>query len=330
MSEHRSGFVSLVGRPNVGKSTLVNRLVGSKVSIVSNRPQTTRTQIRGVRTTPESQIVLLDTPGIHKPRTLLGERCNTRSVETLSEVDVVCLLVEANAQIGAGDRFIADLVHQAATPSVLVLNKTDAASRADVVDHLARVTEELGSFEAFVPLSARTGEGVAALVAELEARMPPGPVYYPDGVVSDQPEAALVAELMREKLLAVARDELPHSIVVTAEPLDEDDDAFAAEAEDGGRRGGGREASEAGPERPAPQAREREEGILRYRVVVRVERESQKGIVIGKGGAVIRDAGTKARQELEVLLGARVYLESRVRVDPDWQRRAHALDRLGL
>jgi GTP-binding protein Era len=334
VSEHRSGVVSLVGRPNVGKSTLVNRLVGSKVSIVSNRPQTTRTQIRGVRTTPESQIVLLDTPGIHKPRTLLGERCNTRSVETLSEVDVVCLLVEANAPIGAGDRFIADLVHQAATPSVLVLNKTDAASRSDVVDHLARVTAELGTFEAFVPLSARTGEGVAALVAELEARMPPGPVYYPDGVVSDQPEAALVAELVREKLLAIARDELPHSIVVTAEPLDEDDDAFAAEAEDSRRHGRGRETSEAGPERPAPEAREREEaasdGLLRYRVVVRVERESQKGIVIGKGGTVIRDAGTKARQELEVLLGTRVYLESRVRVDPDWQRRAHALDRLGL
>jgi GTPase len=301
VTEHRSGFVSLVGRPNVGKSTLVNRLVGSKVSIVSNRPQTTRTQIRGVRTTPTSQIVLLDTPGIHKPRTLLGERCNARSVETLAEVDVVCLLVEANATIGAGDRFIAELVHRVSTPSLLVLNKTDAASRAEVVDHLARVTAELGEFEAFVPLSARTGEGVDALVGELEARLPPGPVYYPDGVISDQPETALVAELVREKLLAIARDELPHSIVVTAEPLDED-----------------------GP------ADDEDDGILRYRVVVRVERDSQKGIVIGKGGTVIRDAGTKAREELEVLLGARVYLDTRVRVDPDWQRRAHALDRLGL
>ncbi|MGZ4734150.1 MAG: GTPase Era [Acidimicrobiia bacterium] len=311
MTEHRSGFVSLVGRPNVGKSTLVNRLVGSKVSIVSNRPQTTRTQIRGVRTTEASQIVLLDTPGIHKPRTLLGERCNSRSVETLAEVDVVCLLVEANSEIGGGDRFIAELVHRVATPSILVLNKTDAASRGEVVDHLARVAAELGDFEAFVPLSARTGEGVEALVAELEARMPPGPVYYPDGVVSDQPETALVAELVREKLLAIARDELPHSIVVTAEPLEDDfpdEPPAPADADDS--------------EAPDP--------ILRYRVVVRVERESQKGIVIGKGGTVIRDAGTKARLELEVLLGARVYLETRVRVDPDWQRRAHALDRLGL
>jgi GTP-binding protein Era len=298
--EFRSGFVSLVGRPNVGKSTLVNQLVGSKVSIVSSRPQTTRTQIRGVRTTPSSQIVLLDTPGIHKPRTLLGERCNSRSVQTLAEVDVVCLVIEANAVIGGGDRFISDLVHQVRTPSVLVLNKTDVASHADVADHLGRVTAELGDFEAFVPLSARTGEGVDALVAELEARLPPGPEYYPDGIISDQPETSLVAELVREKLLAIARDELPHSIMVTAEPLDED------------------------------RTEEEEDDILRYRVVVRVERDSQKGIVIGKGGTVIRDAGTKARHELETLLGARVYLETKVRVDPDWQRRAHSLDRLGL
>jgi GTP-binding protein Era len=319
VTEHRSGFVSLVGRPNVGKSTLVNRLVGSKVSIVSNRPQTTRTQIRGVRTTAASQIVLLDTPGIHKPRTLLGERCNSRSVETLAEVDVVCLLVEANSEIGGGDRFIADLVHRVSTPSLLVLNKTDAASRGEVVDHLARVTAALGDFEAFIPLSARTGEGVDALVAELEARLPPGPVYYPDGVISDQPETALVAELVREKLLAIARDELPHSIVVTAEPLEEDFPEDRPRRDDGDARGDGEGEDEAAGD-----------GILRYRVVVRVERDSQKGIVIGKGGAVIRDAGTKARHELEVLLGARVYLETRVRVDPDWQRRAHALDRLGL
>jgi GTP-binding protein Era len=308
VSGHRSGFVSLVGRPNVGKSTLVNRLVGAKVSIVSNRPQTTRTQIRGVRTTGGSQIVLLDTPGIHKPRTLLGERCNARSVETLAEVDVVCLVVEANAPIGPGDRFVSGLVHEVDTPRILVVNKVDVARREDVVDHLARATAELGEFDAYVPLSARTGDGVDALAVELESRLPEGPVYYPDGVVSDQPEAALVAELVREKLLAVTRDELPHSIVVTAEPLDDEegDDAPERDEDDG-----------------APE-------LLRYRVDVRVERDSQKGIVIGKGGSVIRDAGTKARKELEALLGARVYLETKVKVDPDWQRRAHALDRLGL
>jgi GTP-binding protein Era len=295
----RSGFVSLVGRPNVGKSTLVNRLVGGKVSIVSRRPQTTRTQIRGVRTTAGSQIVLLDTPGIHKPRTLLGERCNERSVQTLGEVDVVCLLVDASAAIGRGDRFVADLVQRVATPRVLVVNKVDRAQPAAIAEHLRRAADELGGGDAYVPRSARTGEGVDALVGELESRLPEGPRYYPDGVVSDQPEAKLVAELLREKLLAATRDELPHSIAVTAEALDEE-----------------------GEEKADP--------VVRYRAVVRVERESQKGMVIGRNGTMIRDAGTAARKELEQLLGARVYLETHVRVDPEWQRRAHALDRLGL
>ena len=223
MTEFRSGFVSLVGRPNVGKSTLVNQLVGSKVSIVSNRPQTTRTQIRGVRTTDASQIVLLDTPGIHKPRTLLGERCNSRSVRDARRGRRrVPGRRGERARSAPATGSSPELVQQVRTPSLLVLNKIDAASRGDVADHLARVIAELGDFEAFVPLSARTGDGVDALVAELEARLPAGPVYYPDGVVSDQPETALVAELVREKLLAIARDELPHSIVVTAEPLDED------------------------------------------------------------------------------------------------------------
>jgi GTP-binding protein Era len=302
----RSGFVSLVGRPNVGKSTLVNRIVGTKVSIVSSRPQTTRTQVRGVRTTRDSQIVLLDTPGIHRPRTLLGERCNERSVATLGEVDVVCQLIEANAPVGPGDRFIAGLVGRVSTPKILVVNKVDIAARDEIGEQLVRASTELGDFDAFVPVSARTGDGVDALLAEILARLPEGPHYYPDGVVSDQPETTLVAELLREQLLAIARDELPHSIAVTAEPIDDDEDTAPADPDD-----------------------EREE-ILRYRAVVRVERDSQKGIVIGKGGRVIRDAGTKARLELERLLGARVYLETAVRVDKEWQRRAHALDRLGL
>lgn len=297
----RSGFVSLVGRPNVGKSTLVNTVVGRKVSIVSNKPQTTRTQIRGVRTAPASQIVLLDTPGIHRPRTLLGERCNERSVETLREVDVVCLLVEADAAIGPGDRFIAGLVVACRTPAILVVNKTDAAAPVTVAERLAAASG-LGDFAAYVPISARTGDGVDVLVGEIEARLPEGPEYYPGGVVTDQPEAVLVAELVRERLLAMARDELPHSIMVTAEPFDDDE---------------------------APEVPAREE-ILRFRVTIRVERDSQKGIVIGRGGQVLRDAGTAARHEAEQLLGARVHLESRVRVDRDWQRRAHSLDRLGL
>jgi GTPase len=295
----RSGFVAVVGRPNVGKSTLVNRLVGRKVAITSDRPQTTRTAIRGVRTTPGSQIVFLDTPGIHKPRTPLGERTNARAVATLDEVDVVCLVVEANAPIGRGDGFIAGLVQAAASARVLVVNKIDAAARTDVVDHLATATAALGEFDAYVPLSAATGSGVDALVGELEARLPEGPCYFPDGEVTDQPETFLAAELVREQLLQVARDELPHSIAVVVEPLDEDDE-------------------------PEPG------GPLRLRAVIRVERDSQKGIVIGKGGAVLKEAGTNARHELEALLGVPVYLETRVKVDPDWQRRPTSLDRLGF
>jgi GTP-binding protein Era len=249
-------------------------------------------------------VVLLDTPGIHRPRTLLGERTNERAVETLREVDVVCLLVEANRPIGPGDRFVARLVQQAQTPRIAVVNKVDLASKAEIAGHLAQVGD-LGEWDAFVPLSARTGDGVDALIAEIEARLPEGPVYYPGGEVSDQPETVLAAELLREKLLGIARDELPHSIVVTAELLDDEDD------------------EEDGDEVP-------DDGILRLRATVRVERDSQKGIVIGKGGTVIRDAGTAARKELEALLGTRVYLETRVRVDKDWQRRAGSLDRLGL
>ncbi len=295
--QFRSGFVSLVGRPNVGKSTLVNRLVGTKVAIVSDRPQTTRTQIRGVRTTPTSQLVLLDTPGIHKPRTLLGERTNVRARSTLSEVDAVCLLIEADAAIGPGDRFVADLVQQVDTPKVLVVSKTDLVTNAAVGEQLVAAVAELGDFDAYVPLSSLTGEGVDALLGELESRLPEGPEYYPGGVVTDQPETFLVAELVREKLLRVAREELPHSITVVAEELDEP---------------------------------ERDDDVLRYEVKVLVERESQKGMVIGKGGAVIREAGTQARAELEALFGAHVHLDTKVKVDRDWQRRAHALDRLGF
>ncbi len=299
----RSGFVTLVGRPNVGKSTLLNQLVGSKVAIVSDRPQTTRAAIRGVRTTPGDQIVFVDTPGIHKPRTPLGERTNQRAVATLGEVDVVCLLVEADSPIGAGDRFVAGLVQQVATPKLLVVNKIDRAGKPAIVEHLATAARDLGDFDAYLPLSARTGDGVAPLLGEIESRLPEGPRYYPEGVVTDQPETFVAAELVREKLLAVARDELPHSITVSVEELEDIPDADA-DVDD--------------PDQ-----------ILRLRADISVERDSQKGIVIGRGGRVLKDAGTAARQELEALLGVRVYLETRVRVERDWQRRPHALDRLG-
>jgi GTPase len=302
----RSGFVSLVGRPNVGKSTLVNCVVGSKVAIVSSRPQTTRTQIRGVRTTPDTQIVLLDTPGIHKPRTMLGESTNARARSTLAEVDVVCMLVDATAPIGRGDQFVADLVQAVPTPKILVVSKTDIAAHAEIAEHLAVATARLGEFDAYVPLSGLTGQGVDALVAEIESRLPVGPLYYPNGEVTDQPETFLAAELLREKLLLIARDELPHSIAVVVE-----------EIEPGDR------------EKPGDDG-QKEDGIVRLRALILVERDSQKGIVIGKGGAVLKEAGTKAREELEALLGTRVYLQTQVKVERDWQRRAHSLDRLGF
>ena len=299
--EFRSGFVTLLGRPNVGKSTLLNQLVGSKVAIVSDRPQTTRTAIRGVRTTPDDQIVFVDTPGIHKPRTPLGERTNERAVATLGEVDVVCLLVEADAPIGAGDRFVAALVQQVPTPKLLVVNKIDRAGKPAIVEHLAIAARDLGDFDAYLPLSARTGDGIAALLSEIESRLPEGPRYYPEGTVTDQPETFVAAELVREKLLTVARDELPHSITVSVEEIEDIPDPDADDPD----------------------------GILRLRADISVERDSQKGIVIGRGGRVLKNAGTAARQELEALLGVRVYLETRVRVERDWQRRPHALDRLG-
>jgi GTP-binding protein Era len=302
----RSGFVTLVGRPNVGKSTLLNRLVGQKVAIVSERPQTTRTAIRGVRTTPATQIVFVDTPGLHKPRTPLGERTNQRAEATLAEVDVVCLLVEANASIGSGDRFVARLVQQVDTPKLLVVNKIDRAGKAAIAEHLAVAARDLGDFDAYVPLSARTGDGADALLGEIEDRLPEGPRYYPEGTVTDQPETFIAAELVREKLLAVARDELPHSITVSVEELDEPEHVDEAD----------------GPDDPHGD-------ILRLRADITVERDSQRGIVIGRGGRVLRDAGTAARQELEALLGVRVYLETHVGVERDWQRRTHALDRLG-
>jgi GTP-binding protein Era len=278
---------------------MLNAIVGRKVSIVSDKPQTTRTQVRAVRTTDATQLVFLDTPGVHRPRTLLGERGNQRALATLQEVDVVCFVVEANAPIGPGDRFVAERLAEVHTPVVLALNKIDAATHDEIGQHLAVASGELGDFAAYVPVSARTANGLDALVRELEARLPEGPHYYPDDVVTDQPESFLAAELLREQLLKVAREELPHSIAVNTEDVEE------------------RRTSSGEP-------------LLAVRVIVRVERESQKGIVIGKGGAVLKAAGTAARRELEALLGMRVHLDTRVKVEPDWQRRAGSLDRLGL
>ncbi|HIM84539.1 MAG TPA: GTPase Era [Acidimicrobiia bacterium] len=278
---HRSGFVTLVGRPNVGKSTLLNRMLGTKVTIVSDKPQTTRTEVRGVLTRPDVQAVFCDTPGIHKPRTLLGERLNATARGALSDMDVVLFLVEADGQIGRGDRFIADGLSSETT--VLVLNKTDSVGRDRVVGQLVEASG-LG-FDQYFPVSARTGDGVDALLEHVLGRLPEGPRYYPEDMVTDVPEAFWVAELVREQLLAVVREELPHSIAT----------------------------------------RVTEWEWPRIRCEILVERNSQKGIVIGRKGSVLKEVGTKARAQLP----DGVFLELFVRVDKDWQRRPGALDRLG-
>jgi GTP-binding protein Era len=287
----KSGFASLVGRPNVGKSTLLNRILGTKVSIVSDKPQTTRTQVRGVLNVedPEAQVVFVDTPGIHKPRTLLGERLNDTAAQAVGDVDVVVFMIDATAPLGKGDRWVAERVP---ADSLLVVNKVDAASREEVVQQLS-AAGELG-FSDYFPVSAKTGDGVGPLVEAIVARLPEGPQYYPDDMVTDVPEAFWVAELVREQLLAVAREELPHSIACRVTEWDEP-------AGSGGR---------AGP---------------RIRCEILVERESQKGIVIGKGGTVLKQVGIAVREQLPP--GA--YLELFVKVDKDWQRRPKALERLG-
>ena len=277
----RSGFATLVGRPNAGKSTLLNAILGVKVSIVSDKPQTTRTRVRGLLNRPDAQVVFVDTPGIHRPRTLLGERLNETATGAVGDVDVVCLVVDATAPIGPGDRWVAGQVPRDRT--ICVVNKTDVADRQQTLRQLTAAAE-LHLAEYF-PVSARTGDGVDALVDAIVARLPEGPAYYPDDAVTDVPEAFWVAELVREQLLALARDELPHSI--------------------------------------ACQVTEWE--WPRIRVEILVERESQKGIVIGRGGNVLKAVGTVVRDQLPP--GA--FLELFVKVDKDWQRRAKALDRLG-
>ena len=280
-ADHRSGFVSLVGRPNVGKSTLLNALLGQKVTIVSDKPQTTRTQVRGVLTRPDVQAVFCDTPGIHKPRTLLGRRLNDTARSALSDMDVVLFLVEANAPIGRGDRFIAGQLHPGHT--VLVLNKVDRVGSSQVLAQLAEAAKF--EFDEYFPVSATSGEGVADLCDHVLGRLPDGPRYYPDGMVTDVPEAFWVAELVREQLLTEVREEVPHSL--------------------------------------ATRVTEWEWPLIRCEILV--ERDSQKGIVIGRKGEVLKRVGTRVREQLPD--GA--FLELVVRVDKDWQRRPRSLDRLG-
>ncbi|CAN5263834.1 GTPase Era [soil metagenome] len=289
-----SGFVAVVGRPNVGKSTLVNALVRTKVAITSSKPQTTRGSIRGILNDDRVQVVFVDTPGYHKPRTLLGERLNELVRKAWSSVDLVLFVVDGRAGIGRGDARVAQDVHVAGCPTFCVVNKIDRLTRDQIAVRLLEASE-LGDFAEFVPISAATGDGVGLLRDLVTARMPRGPLYYPEGMSSDVPPPAFVAELVREKLLERMGDELPHSIAVLTEEFEERDD-----------------------------------GVLEIDAVIFVERESQKGMVIGRGGETLKAAGTEARREIEALFGCRVFVRLRVKVEKDWQRREYALARLGF
>jgi len=279
--EFRSGFITFVGRPNVGKSTLVNAICGRKVSIVSDKPQTTRRQVRGVLTRPGCQMVFVDTPGLHKAVSALGTRVNTAALESIADVDVSVLVIDATMPFGTGDQWVADKLDLKRT--VVVVNKCDVASKDEVMAQLGRagVLDAL----AYFPVSAKTGEGVRALVEFLESRLPEGPLYYPEDTVSDITDPDWVAELVREQLLRVTREELPYSIAT----------------------------------------RVTEWEWPRVKCEIIVERESQKGMVIGKGGAVLKEVGTRVREQLP----PGIFIELRVKVDKDWQRRPDRVERLG-
>lgn len=292
-----SGLVPVVGRPNVGKSTLVNRLVGSKVAITSTKPQTTRSVIRGIVTGVDlgvivHQMVLIDTPGLHRPRTELGNRLNTLVYRTLPEADVVLFVIDASQPIGPGDRLVADRLIEAGARVVLAVNKVDIAKPGAVADQLTKAAG--WDFDAYVPVSAATGDNLEPLASELVARLPVGPVLFPTETATDQPDHLLASEIVREKFLDRLRDELPHSLFVAIESIDGDEELITVSG----------------------------------RVIV--ERDSQKGIVIGKGGSMLGMCGTEARHELEQLFGGPIHLDLRVAVERNWQERPQLLDRFGF
>jgi GTP-binding protein Era len=291
----KAGFVALVGRPNAGKSTLLNRLVGQKVAIVSDKPQTTRTRILGVRTSERGQIVFIDTPGIHRPLHRLNVRMVDVAVQSISQADVVCAVADATEAVGGGDQYLATLLGRGTAPTVLALNKIDRVPKPALLP-LIEQWSRLARFEDLVPVSALTGENEEALVQALFRHLPEGEALYPDDYLTDQPERAYVAEIVREKVLRHTREELPFTSAVLVDRFEE--------------AGSG--------------------GLLRLYCTILVERESQKPIVIGRGGAMIKRIGTEAREELERFFGAKVYLDLRVKTRAGWREDPRMLDEIGI
>lgn len=292
----KAGYVSIVGRPNAGKSTLLNRIIGEKIAIVSDKPQTTRTRIVGVKNYPEGQAVFVDTPGIHRPLHRMNVRMVDAAVDTLGDVDIVVLVHDASSRPGHGDEYVTRLLKDVDVPVVLVLNKVDLVAKAKLlplIEQLRRWRE----FAAIVPISAATGDGVEALERELLGQLPEGERLFPEDYLTDQPERVIVAETVREKVLANTRDELPFSTAVVVDQFEE---------------------------------RERPGGLLRVFCTIYVETESQKPIVIGRAGAMIKKIGTEARQDIAAFFNCKVYLDLRVKVKPDWRDDERVLDSLGL
>lgn len=291
--EFRSGFVALIGRPNAGKSTLLNNMIGQKIAIISDKPQTTRNRIVGVISGEESQIVLLDTPGIHKPKDKLGDSMVKISLNTLDEVDVIYYLIDASVPFGGGDAFIIEKLKAIKTPVFLLLNKIDLLEKQQLLP-LIDFYQKKGEWQEIIPVSALKGENIRSLLDATLPYLQPGPQYYPDDTLTDQPERMLIAELIREKIIAATREEIPHSVAVTVEQIED-----------------------------------RGKGLIYIGATIYVERESQKGILIGKNGDKLKEIGSKARRDIERLLGSKAFLELWVKVKADWRNREGLLREFG-
>lgn len=292
--QHKSGFVAVIGRPNVGKSTLINHLIGQKIAIMSDKPQTTRNRILCVLTQPDAQIVFLDTPGVHKPLHKLGEYMANTVENTLKEVDAILFVVDVTEKFGAGERFIIDHLKATKRPVILIINKIDRAKNEDILPIIANYAAQY-DFAGVVPISAKNKLNLDHILSEVKKYLPEGPEYYPEDMVTDQPERLIAAEMVREKVLELTRDEVPHAVAV-------DVDEMAT----------------------------RSKGDVYIRATIYVERDSQKGIVIGGHGSMLREIGQRARHDIEVLLGAKVYLDLWVKVRKDWRNRDAILKSFGF
>ena len=294
MNAHKSGFAAVIGRPNVGKSTLINALIGQKIAIMSDKPQTTRSRILCILTEEDAQIIFLDTPGVHKPKHKLGDYMAKATEGALHGVDVVVFVVDVTEKMGAGEQYILKQLANVRVPVLLAVNKVDCIPREESLPVIANYAKAY-DFTGIVPISAREGENLDGLLVEIKKHLPEGPQYYPADMVTDQPERLIIAELVREKVLELTRDEIPHAVAVDIEEMTT-----------------------------------RAKGDVYIRAVIYVERESQKGIVIGARGALLRTIGQRARADVETLLGAKVYLDLWVKTRKDWRNRANALREFGF